>query len=438
MPRNTFVANVFAICAPLALVIVMASRSSAQTTTGLYTFTGGADGGGDQGTLVFDSTGNLYGATSAGGKGRGVVFKLSTGASGWTETVLYSFAGSRDGGVPVAGLVFDATGNLYGTTVYGGDTSSTACAPRGCGVVFELSPGTGGTWTETVLHTFHKGTMGGYPESGLTFDAAGNLYGTTFAGGDTSKCAQIGCGVVYRLSPIQGGWAETVLHTFTGGADGDGPLSGVIFDAAGNLYTETYQGGVPNCSNGSDNGCGAIVMLSPSSSGPWKGSILHTFGGGRDGGNPRGGLAIDGSGNIYGTTVYYGGNTGCGGVGCGVVFELSPVAGGWKASLLHTFAGGAADGGNPSSTLLLDSSGNLYGTTWDGGSTLCGDGCGTAYKLSPSTGAWIETILHAFNSLDGQNLLAGLILDAQGSLYGATYTGGTGNNAFGTVFKITP
>jgi uncharacterized repeat protein (TIGR03803 family) len=306
-------------------------------------------------------------------------------------------------------------------------------------VVFELSPGTGGIWTETVLHTFHKGTGGGYPSSPLIFDAAGNLYGTTFAGGNASNCAQIGCGVVYKLSPIQGGWAETVLHTFTGGADGDGPLSGVIFDAVGNLYTETYQGGVLNCGIGSDNGCGAILMLLPSSSVPWKASILHTFGGGRDGGNPRGGLAIDGLGNIYGTASYYGG-TGCGGFGCGAVFELSPVTGGWKPSLLHTFAGGAADGGNPNSTLLLDSSGNLYGTTWDGGISLCGNGCGTAYKLSPSAGGWSETVLHFFNTtVDGQNLLAGLILDSQGNLYGATYAGGdAGGNAFGTVFKITP
>jgi hypothetical protein len=274
-------------------------------------------------------------------------------------------------------LIFDSEGNLYGTTRSGGDIS--ACSSDGCGVVFELSPPSSGTgpWTETVLYTFAGGTDGAQPHAGLIFDSKGNLYGTTFAGGDTSACAGSttsppGCGVVFELSPPSGGtrsWSETVLHTFTGGSDGGYPTAGLIFDTGPNSY-----------------GCGVAFELSPPSTGvgPWDETVLYSFIGPgvvSDGEYPDASLVLDAKGNLYGTTngggLYEA-------LGYGVVFELSPPVGGsgpWTETVLCTFS--SATGASPAAGLILDSNGNFYGTTSGGGSTLGG----VAFELSLSPAA---------------------------------------------------
>jgi uncharacterized repeat protein (TIGR03803 family) len=247
-----------------------------------------SDGWSPQAGLIFDAAGNLYGTTVVGGASSdGTVFKLAPNQDGsWTESVLHSFNGS-DGWVPYAGLIFDAAGNLYGTTVEGGDTN--------VGTVFKLAPNQDGSWTESVLHSFH-GSDGAYPYAGLIFDAAGNLYGTTVEG-DTNV------GTVFKLAPNQdGSWTESVLHSFNG-RNGQYPYAGLIFDAAGNLYGTTYGGGA--------SADGTVFELAPNQDGSWTESMLHSFHG-SDGERPRAGLIFDAAGNLYGTTAGGGGASGYG------------------------------------------------------------------------------------------------------------------------------
>ncbi len=278
--------------------------------------------------------------TNCPSTGCGAVWEISPAiGGGWTETVLHTFTGSTDGANPFAELVRDAAGNLYGTAANGGNLS--VCFGSGCGVVFELSPNSSGGWTETVLHTFSSGPDGAGPWTGLIFDAAGNLYGTAFAGGNlnASACAPYGCGVVFKLSPNStGGWTETVLHAFTGGNDGGYPFGRLTFDAAGNLYGTTEGGANPTCASNVI-GCGVVFRLSPPVSGShWKESVLHAFHGG-DGNEPQSGVVFDGLGNLYGMTAVGGENFGCDGAGCGVVFKLTPTASGpWKFTGLHVFS----------------------------------------------------------------------------------------------------
>jgi uncharacterized repeat protein (TIGR03803 family) len=357
----------------------------------LYSFTGGygttTDGIGPQAGLIFDSLGNLYGTTTSGGVSSfGTVFELSppSGGSGpWTESVLYNFTGGSDGRVPNAGLIFDVNGNLYGAATQGGNNAD--CAEDGCGVVFELSPPSGGTgpWTETPLYTFTGGTDGGFPANGaagsLIFDAHGNLYGTTGIGGNLSACPGgggnlPGCGVTFELSPPSGGggpWTESVLYSFTGGNDGSEPYFGLIFDSSGNLYGTTSRGGAKSA--------GVAFELSPPSggSGPWSETTLYGFTGGSDGGYPEAGLILDSQGNLYGTTDSGGTGT------AGVAFELSPPSSGgspWNETVLHPFTDGS-DGGYPQAGLVFDSLGNLYGTAFDGGTY----GAGVVFELATAT-----------------------------------------------------
>ena len=244
-----------------------------------------------------------------------------------TESVLYTFNDSTDGGFPYGGLTFDPQGNLYGTTQYGGDNS--CYPPNGCGVVFQLAPTLTGPWTETVLHAFTGAPDGALPfNTEVTLDAKGNVYGTTFNGGDTtrSQCDQgapAGCGVVFELA--QGTWAERLLYAFTGGKDGAYAYAPVIFDSSGNLYGVTQNGGQrnPPCTNKS--GCGVVFKLTPASPGPWTESVLYSFTGGTDGRTPYSNLLFDSAGNLYGVT-YTGGDDSCfAPYGCGVVFELQPA-----------------------------------------------------------------------------------------------------------------
>jgi uncharacterized repeat protein (TIGR03803 family) len=246
--------------------------------------------------LIFDGAGNLYGTTLAGGsEGEGVVFKLKPRTDGrWTESVLYSFcsaANCSDGSEPLAGLIFDGTGNIYGTTAIGG--------AQGWGVAFVLIPTASGIWKEKVLHHFRAGTDGADPFAGLIFDAVGNLYGTTTAGGNC-KIATSGCGIVFELTPrANGNWREKILHRFAG-RDGRGPTAGLIFDVAGSLFGTTTVGGDLNC--GSGVGCGVVFRLARNSQHGWSETVLHDFAN-RPGGFPWAGLASDAEGNLFGTTM---------------------------------------------------------------------------------------------------------------------------------------
>jgi hypothetical protein len=392
------------------------------------------------------------------------------------EKVLYTFTGGSDGAVGATQLVFDSAGNIYGTTFSGGN-NSTSCeiytGVPGCGVVFKLTPAAGGGWTETVLYTFTGGSDGAIPAGGVILDYAGNLYGTTFVGGDSSSCPgnpdnglPPGCGVVFKLTPrAHGPWAETVLYTFTGGSDGGRPFAGVILDSRGNVYGTAINGGnTSDCSN--QFGCGVVFKLTPAARGPWTESVLYTFGGGSDGFLPYGGLTFDPWGNLYGV-AYLGGDTsvscfGVGYPGCGVVFKLAPtLSGPWTETVLHAFTGGT-DGGIPLLAVILDRWGNVYGSTIYGGDTTATNclggygfggppGCGVVFKLTPTAhghGPWAETVLYAFTGgSDGAFSGEPLVFDSSGNLYGmASYGGNTAPCAFGNynnagcgvVFKLRP
>jgi uncharacterized repeat protein (TIGR03803 family) len=364
-----------------------------------------------------------------------VALMLPTGAGAASKyKVLYKFKGKGDGASPVAGLTSDGAGNLYGTTEAGGNTK---CSGNGCGVVFELTPKSDGTWTESVLHRFSRGSDGATPLAGLTFDEAGNLYGTTSEGGGATECNGNGCGTVFELKPnSDGSWTESVLYRFTGGADGGQPVAGVIFDTAGNLFGTTVIGGDLTCYN-NGNGCGTIFKLTPNANGTWTENGLYNFPCSfmdcHEGAFPKAGLIFDTAGNLYSTTDG-------GGSGDGTVFKLTPSANGsWTESVLHIF-GWLPDGHDPVAGLIFDAAGNLYGTTQFGGVRrglhLCGGGCGTVFRLSPnSDGSWTEHVFQ-FANHPAASPLAGLILDEVGNLYGTTYQGGPAGG--GAIFKLTP
>jgi uncharacterized repeat protein (TIGR03803 family) len=395
----------------------------------LHSFGNGSDGSGPMAGLIVDGAGNFYGTTEyggihftcPGGGGCGAVFELSPReGGGWTETVLHSFGGGNDGFSPVAALVMDRAGNLYGTTFSGGIHNN---CEDGCGTVFELSPREGGGWTETLLHSFGGGTDGYYPAGVLILDGGGNLYGTTGNGGIH------GLGTVFELSPREGGgWTETVLHSFkSDGSEGFSPNAGLVLDGAGDLYGTTYNGGI--------HGFGTVFELSPREGGGWTDTVLHSFGRGNDGYYPFAGLVKDGAGNLYGTTEYGGIHNNCDG-GCGTVFELSPrEGGGWTETVLHSFGRGT-DGSVPVAGLIFDGAGNLYGTTQGGGI----HGRGTAFELSPREGGgWTERVLFSIgfgDGLYGDLPSCGLVLDGVGNLYGTTQGGGTYQG--GTVFELSP
>jgi uncharacterized repeat protein (TIGR03803 family) len=394
------------------------------TETILHNFQGGTDGCFPAGGLIFDQSGSLYGTSQFGIGGGydcflgvGTVFKLTRGSGGtWTESVLYAFTGNGDGGNPAGALIFDSAGNLYGT---GAPPSY-----LGSGTVFELNPGSGGTWTETVLYN-----LNGPSYSGLIFDKAGNLYGTIEYGG-SSSCTQ-GCGSIFELSPGSGGWTETTLYSFTGSNDGAYPVASLLSDSAGNLYTTVSDGANRGCISNAG-GCGAAVKLTPSSGGKWIVGAVYDFPSPKDGSSSRANLISDAAGNLYGTTTY-GGTGRCGGPypGCGTVFELSPTsAGNWRGRVLYTFTGASGDGANPVAGLVFDSTGNLYGTTQYGGQS----NYGTVFELSPAPkGRWTETVIYGFSGNDGFGPVAGLIIDDAGSLYGTTEEGGNGGDVFQLV-----
>jgi uncharacterized repeat protein (TIGR03803 family) len=340
-------------------------------------------------------------------------------AAAWMEKVLHNFNNNgTDGYYPRASLISDAAGNLYGTTIYGGT--------YGWGTVFELTPTTGGGWTEQVLHSFGNGTDGGEPRASLIFDAAGNLYGTTYGGG--IYCHSIGgCGTVFELTLTAGGnWTEAVLYNFGSFTDdGYEPSASLIFDAAGNLYGTTQFGGI--------HGWGTVFELTPTGGGGWSEQVLLNFGTG--GAFPQAGLIFDAAGNLYGTTSE-------GGTNIGTVFELTPnVGGGWTETVLHNFGSGT-DGSYPYAGLIFDAAGNLYGTTQYGGTyNSCSGGCGTVFELTPTAGGeWAEQVLLNFNGTSGANPYAGVIFDGAGNLFGTTQLTYSNCSGFycGTVFELMP
>jgi uncharacterized repeat protein (TIGR03803 family) len=382
------------ICSPLLM---------AQNFTVLHSFTG-ADGASPDGGLRLDTLGNLYGTTASGGSHNlGTIFKLKTNG---TEVVLHSFSGySSDGFGPFASLIRDAGGNFLGTTFEGGNgLCGLRFLPVGCGTVFKLDT----TGHESTLYSF-QGLDGASPQAALVRDSSGNLYGTTASGGTH------GDGTVFKLTASG---TETVLHNFTFGADGALPHSTLVLDGSGNLIGATYEGGYFNNSLCASSGCGVIFKMTTTGSE----TVLHRFTGGTDGALPYAGLIRDGSGNLYGTTVQ-GGNTACdSGYGCGMLFKLDTTG---KKIALHRF--NRTDGAHPYSPLIRDSSGNLYGTTSQGGA----HNKGTVFKLAPS-GTF--TVLHSFSGPDGATPLSGLIRNAAGTLYGTASTGGA--HGHGTVYRI--
>jgi len=397
------------VSAPLLMSLILIGDAHASTENVLYSFGSSPDANGPVSGLTFDAAGNLYGTAASGGANSdGAVFQLTPGTGGkWNESVIYSFTGKSDGMVPLGGVILDAAGNLYGTTSRGA---------LGSGTVFTLIPGAGGKWKLKVLHTF-IGTTGGVPSAGLIFDTAGNLYGTTAEGGAHEV------GSVFELVPgANGKWAFKAIHSFNNnGHDGNDPLAGLTLDAAGNLYGTTYAGGAYTY--------GVVFQLTPGSNGNWTETILHAFNAsnGHDGAAPDAPIVIDSNGNLFGTTTSGGKDR-----FYGVVFELTLNSQGkWQESILHAFTDGP-DGGEPNAGLTLDTSGNLYGTGATGGHE------GVVFKETLGTnGKWKHSVAHAFQGgNDGIRPYAGLILDAAGNLYGTTKQGGT--NSLGTVFMVRP
>jgi len=398
--KETLQLTFAALCAVLAMVLLAPSQAFAQTESLVHSFAGGTtDGKSSFAGLVIDSSGNLYGTTSTGGANNdGVVFKIT---SLGTFSLLHSF-GTGDGINPQADLIMDSSGNLYGTTVYGGAHSR--------GTVFKLSE-SGGVWSETVLFSFAGGASdGAWPCGRLAIDSSGNIYGTASGGGTNAN------GTVFELSESGGVWTETTLYKFAGGTtDGVTPQGNVVIDSHGNLWGTTTYGGSHNV--------GIVFELAkptpPSTT--WTETVPHIFTSGTTDGRFPFNLLIDSSGNIWGTTATGGAN------GDGTMFEI-PSGGSY--SMLFSFSNGY----EPEGALIIDSSGNLWGTTLGGGA----NGHGEVFELTESLGVWSETAVYSFvaGTSDGQEPYGGLAVDSSGNLYSTTYVGGA--NGFGVVFKLIP
>jgi uncharacterized repeat protein (TIGR03803 family) len=369
--------------------------------------------------VIFDTAGNLYGVTENGGnstdckQGCGTIYELSPASGGtWTLTTLYSFQGLDDGETPYAGLVFDSAGNLYGTTQVGGT--------GGGGTVFEFS-NVSGSWTLTTLYSFNEPNDALYPNSSLIFDAEGNLYGTTAGGGQHAK------GAVFKLAPTStGGWKENVPHSFGASGDSDGPNGPLAMDAQGNLFGTTENGG--------PEGLGIVFELTHNPSGGWTENIVYTSTLSNEFGQPLAGVILDSAHNLYGTT-FNGGK-----FGYGSVFRLTRIEVNgqltWKEILLYSFTGGT-DGANPAAPLTRDAAGNLYSTTAGGTPTGCNSfySCGQVFKLSVgNTGHWSIAALYPIPGFLDPN--GSLVLDSSGNIYGTAI-----DNlyfAFGEVYEATP
>jgi uncharacterized repeat protein (TIGR03803 family) len=408
----------------LAFLVTACVTAQGQTFTVLHSFAV-TDGAKPFAGVTMDAAGNLYGTTEYGGvlscdegglAGCGVVYKLRQIRSNWILSVLYEFPG-QNGFLPTSpgNITIGPNGLPYGTELQGGAEFS--------GTVFELLPSpmvatsVNSPWLYHVVHTFGTGNDGGYP-SQITFDRAGNIFGATSLGGD------VGDGIVYELSPAGGDWMETILYSFLGGSDGDGPGS-ITLDEAGNIYGTTTSGGNQQCHN--NVGCGTVYELTRSGSG-WTKTILHVFQEATEGGDP-GPAVLDSAGNLFGLT-----GEGASGNG-GTIWELSPSNGSWTFTVLYTFPGPTQNFAGPFRP-VMDSTGALYGVNnWGGANNF-----GSVYKLAPSQGNWMYTDLHDFGSLpnqgDGCYPRGPVALDAAGNIYGAAQSCGEFDN--GDVFEVTP
>ncbi len=397
----------FALVAAFFLIAGLSQPAQSQTLSVLHSFTGGSDGGQPAAGPTLDRSGNLYGTTYQGGNlsdcdgGCGVVYKLTLHGSSWTLNPLYSFTDTGDGYFPTSTVTIATDGTLYGTTGEGGTAFNVH--PRAAACASIICP-----WMEATIQQFHS-----EPSGGLIFDAAGNLYGTTANGGNRN-CGG-GCGTVFELSPNGSGWTGTLLYSFTGGSDGQNPVGPLAMDSAGNLYGATAIGGTGG-------GYGTVFKLTNSGSG-WTQTVLYSFQNGNDGEYPAGGVVLDQSGNLYGATPYGGENRG------GTVYELTPSGGDYTFNVLYGLSGG----GGPYSSLTIDNDGNLYGTTFYDGA----HGAGSVFKLTQSNGNWTLTDLYDFmDENDGGMPRGSVALDASGNIFGTTSSGG--NDQQGVVFEITP
>ncbi|HLX85879.1 MAG TPA: choice-of-anchor tandem repeat GloVer-containing protein [Terriglobales bacterium] len=397
MYSGAAIRNVLTLTLLSAFLMIAARPSHAQTETVLHNFTAGTDGSGPMYGLTSDGNGNFYGTTAYGARsGDGTVFELSpNGSGGWNETLIYSFSKLKNGVFPMSPVIFDGAGNLYGTTDQGGTD--------GFGVVYELTP-QGTSWTETVLHSFAGGTDGADPDGVLVMDSAGNLYGTTYQGGTGNK------GTVFEVSPSGGSWTEKVIYNTP-----NGTVTGLTMDAAGNLFGVGDSGGT---------GDSAVFELSPNGQGGWNPAVIYTFAG-----RPEavGTLTLDSAGNLFGVTD-------AAAKGCGKVYKLTLQSGTWIAKTLYNFVKDSTDGCEPYSGIVFDPAGNIYGTTFKGGTT----GAGTVYELKAPVGkgSYTEKVLWSFNDTDGGSAWGGLSLDGSGNLYGTTYAGGPKGD--GVAFEVTP
>jgi uncharacterized repeat protein (TIGR03803 family) len=441
--RNVSSFHFCGLSAGLAVLLLSGGApASAAKEQVLYSFQGGSDGAQPYASMIADASGNLYGTTNLGGgggncvSGCGTAFELSPppkGGNGWAETVLHGFQGGSDGANPESPLVADKNGNLYGTTMQGGDGDCGNLQLGGCGTVFELvrpqAPGT--AWTESVLYNFQgvpsgRGKGDGAWPNGLVFAANGDLYGFAYGGGKckTDQTGTYCYGAAFRLKqPSHGGsaWSETIIYRFGGPS---GSPAGPIFDPGGNLYG-TAPGGAY--------GLGGVFELSPPAhgNGAWTESSAYDFRGNGDGAFPLPGLVFDKAGNLYDMSL----GTASSGPD---VFELSPAeGGGWTPSVLVSLKG--ANGYDPSVGPVVSADGTVFGTTEGGGNS----GVGVVFRLVPQNGGWTETVLHDFSTgASGFAPYGGLVIGKGGALYGTTLSGGnTGcnnGNGCGVVFKVTP
>ena len=397
----------------LCLFVSLTARPvQAQTFKVIHSFTGGGDGTIPNGALIMDNAGNIFGTTVLGGAfGNGNAYKMSYKNGQWALAPLWGFGSGADGSWPSSGLIIGPKGVLYGQTNEGG-------GPAGGGTVYSLTspsevpPRVTWPWTEAVLHSFTGGLDGDSPAGGVILDSAGNVYGTAQAGGSHNF------GVVYQLTPAAGGWTENILYSFGVGIMQE---TGLVLDGAGNLYGTTSTGA---------NGCGVVYELSPSGGSQWTAQVLHTFQSETDGCWPLGNLMFDARGNLYGTTEDegpYGEN------GAGTVYELTPSNGSWIFTVLYAFPAGILPPNiGPSGGVIMDQSGSLYGTTCQQGPW----GAGTVYKVSPSLSGWTLTGLHEFTGFgDGSCPGGDLLMDADGNLYGTSQGGQYG---VGVLWEITP
>ena len=424
--RSRIASATFWICVLATTVtnLAIAPLLHGQTLNVIHNFAGGVDGEYPLAGLTIDQFGTLYGTTAglvySSGPSYGSVFRLKLHNGSWLFTPLYDFRGTTDGAYPLARVVIGSNGTLYGTANRGGVNNCT----QGCGLVFNLhptptippSPLT--PWIETVLYSFEGGTDGAYPGYGdIVFDQSGAMYNTASQGGLNNCSGHVGCGVVYKITHSGGTYTESALYAFTGGTDGAFPIAETSFDGSGNLYTTAFNGG-----NGNS---GTIIQLAPSG-GNWNETTVHQFNASTDGANPYSGVTIDSSGNLYGTT-----STGGPGGG-GTIYQTSLQGDLWVYSNLENLSGVGQNPG-PLANLTADASGNLYGTAYS--CSLNSFGC--VFKLTRSGSSFTYSDLYEFTGgADGSNPVSNVVLDASGNLYGTTYLGGSHN--LGTVWQLVP